>query len=140
MASPTPIADDWIVDTLTGDATLMGSISGVWSERNVPQGTATPYVTFGYRGGSVLRVVGAVRYWHDLLYDIKAVGIATAYDTLVTIANRMDLLLELTSGSAEGGSVVVSEFEAVVPVPEDEEGGVIYENITHRYRLKVQEA
>lgn len=139
MASPTPIADDWIVDTLTGDATLMGLVAGVWSERNVPQGTDAPYVVFGYRGGSLLRVVGPVRFWHDLVYDVKAVGLATAYATLVTIANRIDTLLELASGSAEGGTVVVSEFEAAVPVPEDEEGGVVYENITHRYRLKVQE-
>lgn len=139
MASPTPIADDFIVDTLTGDATLMALISGVWSERNVPQGTDTPYIVFGYRGGSLLRVVGTVRYWHDLVYDIKAVGVATAYNALVTIANRIDTLLELAQGAADGGTIVVSEFEGAVPVVEAEEGGVVYENITHRYRLKVQE-
>lgn len=140
MASPTPIAEDFIVDTLTGDATLMALIDGVYSEKNVPSGTDLPYVVFGYRGGSLLRVVGTVRFWHDLVYDIKAVGIATAYDALVTIANRIDTLLELAQGAATGGTIVVSEFEAAVPVADDEDGGVVYENITHRYRLKVQES
>ena len=43
MADPTAICDTWLYTELTGDATLMALITGVYADI-APEGTALPYV------------------------------------------------------------------------------------------------
>ena len=135
MASAKALGHDWLNDTLSADATLTGLVEGVWPGENVPSGITGVYVVHEFVSSVVLRVIGPIRFWHDTLWQIKCVGPANRWSEIVAAANRVDALLEMT----QDPPAVVCELEGEVPVPPDVYGGEVYENISSRWRIKIQE-
>lgn len=125
----------WLRSVLTGDATLMGLVAGAWPANLVPSSASGVYVTYQFISDVPLRVVGPRIFWRDDLFDVKVVGPASQYGRIVAAARRVHELLE----ARQEGPVVVCELERELEVPADIFGGEIYENITSRWRMKIQE-
>jgi hypothetical protein len=87
-------AYQWINSTLRADSALMAAATGgIWQD-NANVGTSGPVVIFGRQSDTDVLTSNAVRLFSIISMQIKAVGPATNYGTLVTIANRIDVLFK----------------------------------------------
>lgn len=138
MADELTRVDQWLYETLSGDAAL-GSAVGTRVYADVaPQGAAFPYLVFSYQGGSDKRGVGTARYFVEALYLVKAVRQGESYQPLQTVMDRVDALLQGSSGgTATGGTVYASVREQSVRFPEVTEGRQ-YRHLGGVYRITVQ--
>lgn len=92
-------ADRWLYATLSGDATLMALVTGVYTWP-VPEGAALPYVLFQEQSARDLTALGPHRVWVDGLWLVRAVAEARSWGgNLETAANRIDALLQAASGA-----------------------------------------
>jgi len=130
-------AHEWLYGVLSNDATLNSYVSGRVYRRLAPQGATMPYVVFQFQGGHDVQAVGPYRVMSQLVCVVKAVGLATTYTTLKTIADRVDSLLQAASGTTTDGRVLSCVRE--IPIDyEETDAGVRYQHLGGQYRLYVQ--
>lgn len=99
------IVDRWLYGRLTGDATLMGLITGVYS-LPVLAGKAPPYVVMQEQTVRDIRGVGPARIGIGGTWLVRGVAETASWGgTLEQIANRIDVLLQAASGTTTGGVV-----------------------------------
>lgn len=99
------IVDRWLYARLTGDATLMGLVTGVYA-MPVPPGKALPYVVFQEQSTRDIRGVGPARIGVDGTWLVRGVAETAGYGgALEQIADRIDVLLQASSGTVSGGMV-----------------------------------
>lgn len=97
--------DRWLYARLTGDATLMALVTGVYS-LPAPATAVLPFVLMQEQASSDIRGVGPARIGITGTWLVRGVAETTAWTgTLETIANRIDYLLQAASGTATGGVV-----------------------------------
>jgi hypothetical protein len=80
----------WINTTLRADTALMAASTGGIFQGIADIGVVAPYTSYGLQSSSEVLTANAVRLWARLLIQIKAVGPASQYAALVTIADRID--------------------------------------------------
>lgn len=98
--SETAQAFAWIYSTMTGDAQLMAAATGgVW-QGMADIATVPPYALYLQQSNADTLTMNARRLFTRGLFQIKAVGPASNYAALVTIANRIDALFGSTSSVA----------------------------------------
>ncbi len=85
-------AFQWAVSTMQADSALMAAATGGVYQDIAPLNTLPPIVIVGCQAGTDVLTGNAVRLWTKLIFQIKAIGPATNYGALVTIANRIDAL------------------------------------------------
>lgn len=115
-------AEQYLYNTLHGDATLMALIHDVWPGGSAPQGTAFPFVTFQFMSGIDYAAVGAIRIWSNMLWLVKAVGETANFADLNAIVARIDTLLHRTSGTPADGTVWSCTREQTINLPESVQG------------------
>lgn len=139
MANETQAAEEFLFDTLDGDATLssLGN-TGVYSE-TAPDAATEPYTVFrefAPRGDA--RAVD-VRIMARLQYLVEVVVRAESYSSAKDIYDRVDDLLELTTGSNSYGDILLCR--RVRPANQIEiEDGRQYRRMGGIYLLHVQGA
>ncbi len=139
MANELAIAEQWLYETLSGDAQLAAAaVGGVWLD-TAPSDTPYPYVTFQFIPGSQdLKTANAIRIWANTLWLVKATAKVGAHGALVTIANRIDAVLHLGTGTVGTGRVYWCERESPFSQPITE-NGVQYRQVGGLYRIRVQD-
>jgi len=130
-------AHEWLYSVLSNDATLNSYVSGRIYRRLAPEGATMPYVIFQYQAGHDVQAVGPYRVMSQLVCVVKAVGLATTYATLKTIADRADALLQAASGTTADGRVLSCVRETPIDY-EEVDAGVRYQHLGGQYRLYVQ--
>lgn len=91
----------WLSTTLNADSALTSAATGgVW-QGFARMGTVAPYAVFSQQSAADTLTMNATRLFTSLLLQVKAVGPARGvsgsnFTTLVTIANRIDVLLGRT--------------------------------------------
>lgn len=135
------IALEFLITTLSGDSTLTGvtgyAPGGVYRVM-APPSTVAPYIIVASHSGADVLSINAFRIMSDLLYQIRAVGPSAMMTQIVNAASRIDDLLKLASGTANGGYVLSTFRES--PLELDEEVlGELWVSMGGLYRLYVQQ-
>lgn len=141
------VAATWIYETLAGDATLVALIAsapgrpgdpGIYDEK-AEQGAAFPLVLFQDNNPEDVLGVGARRLMQSGEWLVRVVGQTRSYESLVTIADRIDTLLHLQDGSVSGGAVEGCHRERPYRLAYDVEG-VEYREMGGFYYLYAKES
>jgi len=137
LAIESSYAAEWLYDTLTGDATLMALIEGVY-EQPAPESSAHPMVVFNLQS-DVDTVTGDSlnRIFSNQLWLVRATVEDTSYATAKTIADRMDTVLQNANGTADGATIYTCTREETFRLV-DVENGKQYRHLGGMYRLIVQ--
>jgi hypothetical protein len=120
------VAEEWIFNTLSGDATLKGLVGDRIFNTEAPQTAAFPFVIYQNMSAMDYAAVGAVRIWTNQVFMVKVVGDTVDYSTLKTIVARIDALLHRSSGSTADGTVWAVVREQILNQAENVNG--------HQYR------
>lgn len=128
------VAEEWLDGLLNGDATLTGLVpSGAWNAQ-ADEGTAFPLIVYQMMSGIDLAVVGAVRIWTNLIYQVKVIGQTANYAALNAAVARIDTLLHRASGSAADGTVWACVREQTIRLP-DSVAGKQFRHAGATYRI-----
>jgi hypothetical protein len=98
---------------------MAAALGGVWESR-APLKTSAPYVLYGRLSGSDVLTMNATRVFTHILMQIKCVGPASNYDTLIIIANRIDALFKKVDTQMLSSGVMLGcyrEQELAYPEP-----------------------
>lgn len=134
-------AQQYLVDYLTSDETLMGLVNDVWT-RSVPQSAPMPAVKIDRLAADDLYVIGLTRVWGDLTYLVRVTventGTPPDWSDVQVIADRIDELLhdheEVTP------TLEVHSFREESFTDETIEGGKLYLHAGGIYRLRASAA
>lgn len=85
----------WIRATVMNDATLMGMVSGAWSEL-IPNDAALPAVRYDFISGTDYIVVDGVRIMTTAIFRIVVTGKGSSPSPIVAAVARMDELFRRT--------------------------------------------
>ena len=86
------LAYAFLTTTLTGDATLMGLVTGVF-RAYAPPATVPPWIILQHQSGSDTTTMNGFRVFDELLMQCKVVGPASMIVMLASVAARFDVLL-----------------------------------------------
>jgi capsular polysaccharide biosynthesis protein len=112
-------AEEFLVTTLTGDATLMAQLSGgVWS-MEAPEGTVYPFLVFQFVSGIDYAAVGAQRIWTNMIYLVKVIAETADFSVMNAAVARIDALLHRASGVVADGTVWSCTREQIIRLPDD---------------------
>jgi hypothetical protein len=138
MADPTAICDAWLYTELTGDATLMALITGVYADI-APEGTALPYVVFSLQTARDRMTIEGNTILTGGTYIVKAITDEPSYATVATIMARVHTLLHQANGTGAGGTVIECVRESVFHYVERvAETNKLYRHLGGLYTLLVQ--
>jgi hypothetical protein len=132
----------WLQAILGGDSALSGFAPGGVHRGLAPPGTATPYVIINAQAASDSITMNAFRLLVSALYQVIAVGPASAGTGTTGLANaaaRIDALIGSppTSGTVTGGYVAASYRQS--PLFLDEViNGEMWSRIGGLYRLSIE--
>lgn len=130
----------WLQATLSGDSALVSYAPGGVHADDVPDGTVTPYITYGSQSGGVDSLtMNAVRLLTNPLYQVVATGPTSQMAAIASAASELDDLLKRTAGSVVGG--LVSACYREQPVEKNERiNAVKWKSIGGLYRLTIQQS
>lgn len=143
MADETTRIETWLTGKLTGDTTLANLIGAPGDVRvhsdHAPLASTWPCVVFQYQGGH--DVGGGTRESNRIMLDglwvVKGIAQQESYGgTLKSIADRIDALLQNSTGGAAGADGTV--FAAVREQPfrlAEVDDGVEYRHLGGMYRI-----
>jgi len=131
----------WLNAMLISDVTLAGLTPGGIFEGGAGDATPTPYVYYGMASAVDLMVVGAIRVWTNMLWDVTAVAQTTDPRVMRPISDRIDDLLHRASGSTVEGVILSATRQAMIRRgPERAENGKLYLYRTQEFRVMAQKA
>ena len=126
----------WLRTTLAADSTVSTQVvGGIW-RAYAPIATTPPYIILAHQGGSDVKGAPQYRLLDSSLYQVKVVGKADTYQTLITIADAMDAALERQSGSTSDSIIYFCTREQPLEVDELSDG-LQYSSIGGMYRLLI---
>lgn len=142
----TLLVEEFIMTTLRNDATLRALLPGSTVERPriaspiAPSDWGNgPFVTFDALAPTRdVRGVGAVRIMGTGVYVVKAVARTSSWALLRPVAERIDQLLEASSGAATGGNILHIVREDVHRMVETEDGDAQWRHLGGEYRVWAQ--
>lgn len=131
-------AFNYVVTTMQADSALTtAAVGGVW-QGFADIGTVPPYALVTQQANADTLTMNAVRLFNSMLLQIKAVGPASNFVALVTIADRIDALfgragyVTLTSGG------VLSCYRESALVYDEIVNGAAWSNLGGLYRIALQ--
>ena len=129
----------WLTSVLSNDPTLQGLATGGFHEDPAPHEISEPVVVFSpYGEPPDVRVLGPYRVMIDADYLVKAISRDPSAVTAVSIADRVDTLLDGAKGNAGGVSILCCVRQRSVSY-KTEEFGVVYQHRGGIYRILAQE-
>jgi hypothetical protein len=132
------IADAWLEDVLTGDATLAAAVPGGWHADVAPEETDSPWGVWFQVSGVDVGNVGNGRIMADLVYEVRVTGRNCGYGALKAAADRMDGLLHKVKGVTLADGKMIG-CERVEPVRfSEQDGAQVYRHLGGRYRVLTQ--
>lgn len=134
--SETWTIDSWLYTKLTGDTTLMTTLTGVFADV-APFGQAFPYGIIALQDAEDVMGVNGVRILTAATYQVRIVTDATGFGGIKAAADRIDTLLHRASGSVTGGVIISCVREAPLRYTELYQGK-LYRHMGGLYRLQVQ--
>lgn len=137
--SETAQAFKFAVSTMQADSALMAAATGgVW-QGFADIGTTAPYALVTRQGGSDTNTFNVYRVFTHIMLQIKAVGPATNYAALVTIASRIDALFKRVGSTAlpDGGGLIACWREQEVAY-EELVNGTQFSHLGGLYHLELQ--
>lgn len=132
------LADRWIYSTLSSDPTIQAlAKGGVHAE--IALDAMIPYILFWQQSaGEDLGRIGGGRILVSPTYTVVATTEGDSFDELVTIADRIEHLLDKKQAELTGGRIVacnrIRGFRRVEPL----EGGSFYRQLGAQFVLRVQ--
>lgn len=131
--------DQWIVATLTNDATVNGIISGRCYGDLAPQGSIYPFVRFAHMASRDVQGHAANRIMVDATYMVAGVHQAESYlGAVKTLTDAIDAALDLGSGSADGASIFSCTRVRPFRLAEIDSGAFQVRHAGGIYRILVQ--
>lgn len=131
-------AFSWVVTTMQADSALMASaVGGAW-QGFADIGTASPYALVAQQANADTLTMNAVRLFNSMLLQIKAVGPASNYAALVTIADRIDALFGRAGYVALTSGGVLSCYRESALVYDEIVNGAAWSNLGGLYRINLQ--
>ena len=103
MAADLSRVNKWLYAHLSADSIISTGSGGRIYADEAPQGAVTPLVLYAFLGGSD-RLLALRGRLSSVLYLVRAVNDGSSYDSIVTIADRIDELL--TTAIPDQGTVV----------------------------------
>jgi hypothetical protein len=125
----------WIDAILRADTQLQGYAPGGLFTDVAKTTTSTPYLIIALQGATDLNTANAHRIWTEGIYQVKAVGPATAATKLGQAANRIDALL--TQGTVVDGFKVYCWRDSPLYYPETVSGEP-WRHLGGLYRLIIE--
>lgn len=137
MSSEVMLGFLYLESTLAGDGTLAGYAPGGVHRALAPIATAPPFTIMGYMAGTTTTNFGAIRGYVSALYQVKAVGPATAMAALVAAAGRIDTLITTSVPVNVTGGIIKSCVQTQ-PIEMDETvNGEQWTNVGGLYRIMI---
>lgn len=130
----------YIVGAMKNDSALMAAATGgVW-QGFAPLGTTAPYALVTKQSDSDSLTMNAVRIFAQILLQIKAVGPSSDFDTLETIAKRIDALFGRSGVTTPStGGVVFSVYrDGEISYEEEPAPGVQVSHLGGLYHIEIQ--
>lgn len=134
-------AEKWLYAVMSGDSGV-GGVSTLVGGRiyayAAPSRASFPFVVFSHMGDYDVMGVGTARILASTLYQVKAVGKASAVSmmSLQAIADRIDALLQGASGSVTDGVILSCVREQQISYVEQAESEV-YMHLGGLYRIQI---
>lgn len=129
----------WITSTLTGDSTMVSLAPGGFHRGMAPPDTPDPFIVFGYQSGSDVTTANEYRLMCNILYQIRAVGLAANTDAIIAAAQQIDALFGgPTSGTTPGGLILSCARDGQIAQDELQPSGILLSNFGGLYRLEIQ--
>lgn len=99
--------EEWLIDILTGDATLTGLVGTRIYNQIAPLGVTLPFVVFNWQASRDVFGLGTIRIMMNGLYTVKVVDDATTgMAAAVAIADQLDTLLHAASGTVADAAIL----------------------------------
>jgi len=131
-------AFQWIVATLKADTALMtAATGGIW-QGYADVGTVGPMVIIAQQAGTDVMTQNARRLFVNLLLQVKAVGPSTSYTALVTIADRIDVLLGRVGPAALTVGGILSCYREQTISIDQLDNGAAWSTLGGMYRMQLQ--
>lgn len=134
-------AQQYLLEVLEADTTLMGLLgSGVWL-RSVPQSARFPAVKIDRQDAEDLMVVGLNRVWANLTFLVRGIvhwkgSGQPDWTDVRSIGDRIDALLHDHEGS--NSEISVHSFREESFTDESVEGGDLFLHVGGVYRVRAQ--
>lgn len=96
----------WLIAQLQGNSAIMASLTGgVWPVQ-APEGAPPPYAVITPMAGHDVMGATGTRLFYDGTYQVRFWGLATQSDTLRTLDNDADALLQHTHGTTASADIM----------------------------------
>lgn len=110
MAEETGVIDDFIYNLLVGDSIIMSLVGKRVFSESLAQGSPLPAIIYQFIAGtdetaSDLTTMPGIRVWASCRYRVVGVVLGRSIAPARPIADRIDELLHLSSGSSTDGKV-----------------------------------
>lgn len=131
-------AFNYVVSTMQADTLLMAAATGgVW-QGFADVGTASPYALVVMQSGADTLTMNAKRLFDQFTVQIKAVGPASNYGALITIADRIDALFGRVGpvGLSSGG--VLACYREQPYTYEELPNGQLWSHLGGLYHIQLQ--
>ena len=132
--------DEWLYDTLHGDAILSNLIGGRIYGDQAPQGATFPLVLYAFLGGAD-KILTLTSRLTNSLYLIRAVDEGSTFTSIEAVADRMDEILSVPEHGVIVRDIRISSCQREQPHQrKDMENGVPVVYLGGFYRIKYQPA
>jgi hypothetical protein len=125
---------------LSSDTTLTSIATGGIHRGSAPQGTTGVWVTFDFQSGRDTLTVNVVRILSRPLYRVLAAGDARQMTNIANAANRIDDLLERTSGTVTGAKIDACYREEPLELNQDLPDGTKRSFLGGLFRCEIERA
>jgi hypothetical protein len=135
-------AFSWAIARMKADSALAAAATGgVW-QGMADIGTVAPYaLVIAQVPGNDMLTMNGVRCFTHITLQLKAVGKASNYAALVTIADRIDALFkDVRNISLSPGYMLASYREQAIAFDEPPINGVMWSHLGGLYRVELQGA
>jgi hypothetical protein len=128
----------WVFSTMSADNALAAAaVGGIWQGFADP-GLSAPYALFSEQANNDALTMNAVRLMNRMLLQIKAVGPASSYSTLVTIADRIDALFKSVRSVSLSPGYVLSCYREQAIAYEEVVNGAQWSHLGGLYHIDLQ--
>ena len=148
MTYETTRVEQWIFEQLADDSTVVANAganvldatkAGVYVPQ-APEGALYPLVRYNLMAGTDSLSMGTTRNMTDCVYQVLCVGQTESYQSLETLADRVDTLLTNPSDTTVDSHVIIGSWrEQVIKIPELV-SGTHYRSLGGLYRIHVRSA
>lgn len=131
-------AEQWLYAKLNNDATITTQVAGRVYSHIAPQTATYPLVLFAPLSASDVQALGTSRIMTHLTYKVVAINENGTFGApLSTIADRIDVLLQASSGTVAAGVVMACVREQPFSMLETLSGRT-FRHLGGIYRLVAQ--